>query len=627
MPYRRYRRRRRRPTRRWRHRRWRRYFRYRYRRAPRRRRTKVRRRRRKAPVIQWNPPSRRTCLIEGFWPLSYGHWFRTCLPFRRKNGLVFTGGGCDWTQWSLQNLYHEKLNWRNIWTASNVSMEFARFLRGKFYFFRHPWRNYIVTWDQDIPCKPLPYQNLHPLLMLLKKQHKLVLSQQNCNPNRKQKPVTLKFKPPPKLTSQWRLSRELAKMPLIRLGVSFIDLTEPWVEGWGNAFYSILGYEATKDQGHWSNWAQMKYYWLYDTGVGNAVYVILLKQNVEDNPGDMANTFKTSGGQHPDAIDRIELISQGWPYWLYFYGKSEQDVKKEAHTTEIAREYAQNPHSKKLKIGVVGWACSNYTATGSVQNDSGNIAAIQGGYVAWAGGQGKYNLGAGAIDNLHQKGWPNNQNWPNTNADETNFNWGLRALCILRDNMHLGTQELDDELAMLSLFGPFVEKANTALATTDPKYFRPELKDYNLIMKYAFKFQWGGHGTERFKTTIGDPSTIPCPFEPGDRFHSGIQDPSKVQNTVLNPWDYDCDGIVRKDTLKRLLELPTETEEEEKAYPLLGRKTEKEPLSDSDEESVISSTSSGSSQEEGTQRRKHHKPSKRRLLKHLQRVVKRMKTL
>nr|AFQ32900.1 ORF1 [Porcine torque teno virus 2] len=625
MPYRRYRRRRRRPTRRWRHRRWRRYFRYRYRRAPRRRRTKVRRRRRKAPVIQWFPPSRRTCLIEGFWPLSYGHWFRTCLPMRRLNGLIFTGGGCDWTQWSLQNLYHEKLNWRNIWTASNVGMEFARFLRGKFYFFRHPWRSYIVTWDQDIPCKPLPYQNLQPLLMLLKKQHKLVLSQKDCNPNRKQKPVTLKFRPPPKLTSQWRLSRELSKIPLIRLGISLIDLSEPWLEGWGNAFYSVLGYEASKHSGRWSNWTQMKYFWIYDTGVGNAVYVILLKKEVSDNPGDMATQFVTGPGQHPDAIEHIEMVNEGWPYWLFFYGQSEQDIKKLAHDQDIVREYARDPKSKKLKIGVIGWASSNYTTAGSNQNtQSQTPEAIQGGYVAYAGSR---IPGAGSITNLFQMGWPGDQNWPPTNQDQTNFNWGLRGLCVLRDNMKLGAQELDDECTMLSLFGPFVEKANTAFATNDPKYFRPELKDYNVVMKYAFKFQWGGHGTERFKTTIGDPSTIPCPFEPGERYHHGVQDPAKVQNTVLNPWDYDCDGIVRTDTLKKLLEIPTETEEKEKAFPLLGQKTEKELLSDSDEESVISSTSSGSSNEEETQRRKHHKPSKRRLLKHLQRVVKRMKTL
>ncbi|ADL27739.1 ORF1 protein [Porcine torque teno virus 2] len=625
MPYRRYRRRRRRPTRRWRHRRWRRYFRYRYRRAPRRRRTKVRRRRRKAPVIQWFPPSRRTCLIEGFWPLSHGHWFRTCPPMRRLNGLIFTGGGCDWTQWSLQNLYHEKLNWRNIWTASNVGMEFARFLRGKFYFFRHPWRSYIVTWDQDIPCKPLPYQNLQPLLMLLKKQHKLVLSQKDCNPNRKQKPVTLKFRPPPKLTSQWRLSRELSKIPLIRLGISLIDLSEPWLEGWGNAFYSVLGYEASKHSGRWSNWTQMKYFWIYDTGVGNAVYVILLKKDVSDNPGDMATQFVTGSGQHPDAIDHIEMVNEGWPYWLFFYGQSEQGIKKLAHDQDIVREYARDPKSKKLKIGVIGWASSNYTTAGSNQNtQSQTPEAIQGGYVAYAGSR---IPGAGSITNLFQMGWPGDQNWPPTNQDQTNFNWGLRGLCVLRDNMKLGAQELDDECTMLSLFGPFVEKANTAFATNDPKYFRPELKDYNVVTKYAFKFQWGGHGTERFKTTIGDPSTIPCPFEPGERYHHGVQDPAKVQNTVLNPWDYDCDGIVRTDTLKRLLELPTETEETEKAYPLLGQKTEKEPLSDSDEESVISSTSSGSSQEEETQRRRQHKPSKRRLLKHLQRVVKRMKTL
>ena len=543
---------------------------------------------------------------------------------RRLNGLIFTGGGCDWTQWSLQNLYHEKLNWRNIWTASNVGMEFARFLRAKFYFFRHPWRSYIITWDQDIPCKPLPYQNLHPLLMLLKKQHKLVLSQKDCNPNRRQKPVTLKIRPPPKLTSQWRLSRELAKMPLVRLGVSLIDLSEPWLEGWGNAFYSVLGYEASKHSGRWSNWTQIKYFWIYDTGVGNAVFIIKLKQEVSDNPGDMATKFVTGTGQHPDAIDRIEQINEGWPYWLFFYGQSEQDIKKLAHDQEIAREYANNPKSKKLKIGVIGWASSNYTTAGSNQNSvTQTPEAIQGGYVAYAGAK---IPGAGSITNLFTDAWPGDQNWPPINRDQTNFNWGLRGLCILRDNMKLGAQELDDECTMLTLFGPFVEKANTAFATNDPKYFRPELKDYNIVMKYAFKFQWGGHGTERFKTTIGDPSTIPCPFEPGERYHHGIQDPAKVQNTVLNPWDYDCDGIVRTDTLKRLLELPTETEEEEKAFPLLGQKTEKEPYYEDSDESVISSTSSTSNEEE-TKRRKHKQPSKRRLLQHLQRVVKRMKML
>nr|ADN28686.1 ORF1/1 [Torque teno sus virus 1b] len=140
-------------------------------------------------------------------------------------------------------------------------------------------------------------------------------------------------------------------------------------------------------------------------------------------------------------------------------------------------------------------------------------------------------------------------------------------------------------------------------------------------------YKWGGHGTERFKTDIGDPSTIPCPFQQGDTSFTGIQDPSKVHTTVLNPWDYDCDGIVRTDTLKKLLELPTETEEEERAYPLLGPKIERRPLSEDDDESVISSTSSCTSEEEEKKKRHKQQPSKRRLLKHLQRVVKRMKTI
>nr|ARA91697.1 ORF1 [Torque teno sus virus k2a] len=624
MPYRRYRRRRRRPTRRRRRRIWRRYFRYRYRRPYRRRGYKVRRRRRRtAPVIQWFPPARRTCTITGFWPLSYGHWFRTCLPFRRHNGLVFTGGGIDYTQWTLQNLFHEKLNWRNIWTSSNVGMEYARFKKGKFYFFRHEWRSYVITWDQDIPCKPFPYSNLHPFLMLLKKQHKLVLSKKDCDPRKKGKPVTLRFKPPTKLTSQWRLSRELAKLPLIRLGFSFIDIDEPWVEGWGNAFYSLLGYEAQYQQGKNCEWTQIRYFWVYDTGVNNAVYVILLKKDIGSNAGDLAKQAETDGGQN--MIQSIEKVNEGFPYWIYFFGRSELDIKSYATETQIRNEYNRDPHSKKLKIGVIGWASSNFTAQDSTQSQ-GNPQKIQANYVSYHGGG--IIPGAGMITDLYNSGWKQDSNSPPLNRDGTNFDWGTRALCILRPDMKLGPQPIDDETTMLTLYGPFVEKANTALITQAPKDWRKELKDYNLVMKYVFKFQWGGHGTQRFKTDIGDPSTIPCPFQQGDSAYTGIQDPSKVHNTVLNPWEYDCDGIVRTDTLKKLLELPTETEEEERAYPLLGPKSERRPLSEEDDESVISSTSSCTSDEEEKEKRhKHKQPSKRRLLKHLQRVVKRMKTI
>nr|ADN28674.1 ORF1/1 [Torque teno sus virus 1b] len=140
--------------------------------------------------------------------------------------------------------------------------------------------------------------------------------------------------------------------------------------------------------------------------------------------------------------------------------------------------------------------------------------------------------------------------------------------------------------------------------------------------------KWGGHGTEQFKTSVGDPSTIPCPYGPGDPPQLAVRDPSKVHEGVLNAWDYDYDGIVRKDTLKKLLEIPTDSETE-KAYPLLGPKTEKLPSSDEEGESDISSSSNSSSEEseeEKRHRRLHH-PSKRRLLKHVHRLVKRFKTL
>nr|ADN28577.1 ORF1 [Torque teno sus virus 1b] len=620
MPFRRYRRRRRKPTRRWRHRRWTRYFRYRHRRPYRRRRRyKVRRRRiKRAPVIQWFPPTIRNCFIKGIWPLSYGHWLRTCLPMRKENGLIFLGGGIDWTVWTLQNLYHEKLNWRNVWTASNDGMEFARFRYAKFKFFRHEFRSYVVTWDQDIPCKPLPYTNLHPFVMLLKKQHKVILSKQECNPRKKDKPVTLKIKPPPKLTSQWRLSRELAKIPLVRLGISLIDFKEPWVEGFGNAFFSTLGYEAHANPGKTSEWSQCKYFWIYDTGINNHVYVVMLNSDAEDNPGDLATKN--------NSIAHIEQIGEGYPYWLFFFGRSERDLKALATTNvNIRNEFNSNPLSKKLKIAIIGWVSSNKTSKDSTQAKE---TAIQSAYrISPVLQHSGHSGGAAAIDNLYLNGWPGNQNYPPLNLDKNNFDWSKRGLCILRNNMKIGQQTLDDETTMFALFGPLVEKANWEGLETAPQ-LKMELKDYNILMRYNFRFQWGGHGTETFKTSIGDPSTIPCPYGPGDPPQLAVRDPTKVHEGVLNAWDYDYDGIVRKDTLKKLLEIPTDSEEE-KAYPLLGPKTEKLPSSDESGESDISSSSDSSKEESEEEKRyrRRHKPTKRRLLQHVQRLVKRFRTL
>nr|ADN28638.1 ORF1/1 [Torque teno sus virus 1b] len=142
------------------------------------------------------------------------------------------------------------------------------------------------------------------------------------------------------------------------------------------------------------------------------------------------------------------------------------------------------------------------------------------------------------------------------------------------------------------------------------------------------RYKWGGHGTETFKTSIGDPSTIPCPYGPGDPPQLAVRDPTKVHEGVLNAWDYDYDGIVRKDTLKKLLEIPTDSEEE-KAYPPLGPKTEKLPSSDESGESDISSSSDTSKEESEEEKRyrRRHKPTKRRLLQHVQRLVKRFRTL
>nr|ATV90788.1 ORF1 [Torque teno sus virus k2b]AXE73126.1 ORF1 [Torque teno sus virus k2b] len=625
--------------RRWR---WRRYPRYgrrrlrprRYRRSYRRgrkvrRRRRYKRRRRTARIIQWHPPTRRFCTIKGIWPLLYGHWMRNALPMRKHNGLIWLGGGIDVTVWTLYNLYMEHNNLRNTWSSSNEGMEFGRFLRATLYFQRHPTKDYIITWDQDITCA-LKREEMQPFISLLKKNHKLILSRDHCNPKNKARAVKLKFKPPPRMTSKWFLQRELAQMPLFRLTVTWIDLTSYWVEGRGNAFYSTLGYPPNFKEGNnsggntnRSDHFRCRYFWIYDRGPGNAVYVART-QNRTKLPQDGTGNFWLSNNN-----DDWHLISKDQPYWLFFFGKSEKDLKKQAFGQDV------DENEDIYVLCIIWWAAEWW-------NEKDPALATLQGYNQYDYVKPRPVEFGGPAQNLFKdRLWLSSQNYPPLQNNGNEYQWSARVLCCMRDNFKLTNLNLDDESSMLALFGPMMLKRNIQLSdnTGSNVIADEDAKDGNLLLMYKFKFQWGGHGEERFETAIGDPKTIPCPdiFNPGTgTFRTWVRNPLEVHKGILQPWEYDYDGLVRTDTLRRMLQYSTEEDEtREKAAPFRGLGRGKGPFSDTSDGSDTSSSESfdyceeekeDQAAEEARQEHQLRLLNKRRKLKQLFRFLKRIKT-
>ncbi|XBA83988.1 ORF1 [torque teno Delphinidae virus 40] len=242
----------------WRHRRplyrWVRGLRYKFSRS---RRLLLRRKRRRAfirwnrkyrykmpkPVRLYNPPYVATCYIKGYFPLLYFTGKQISWPFIDPITHRYHGGGLAFNDFSLNMLYleHEKL--RNTWTRSNYGFQFARFLKGRFTLYRHPYVSYMAKFFQGSAIhKNQTYMDIHPGYIYLHRK-KVIMAANNRVPDRKKfKKKKIRFRAPKDLTKQWYDMNELGQHILIRLGVTIADFLNPFenaTDGSGNYYYTI----------------------------------------------------------------------------------------------------------------------------------------------------------------------------------------------------------------------------------------------------------------------------------------------------------------------------------------------------------------------------------------------------
>nr|UHK05452.1 MAG: ORF1 [Torque teno midi virus] len=195
----------------------------------RRRRRKVRRKRPFINIKQWQPDCIKKCKIKGqtaFIVGGQGKQMRCYTTTKTATVPPRTpyGGGIGYEVYTLKYLYSEHIFQHNIWTASNILTDLCRYLRCTFYFYRHPFIDFIVQYDRQPPfnINKFSYPSTHPLSLLLAKHKKLVLSKET-KPNGKL--ITkLTIKPPKQMINKWFFTDSFYKYPLCAIRAAALDL-------------------------------------------------------------------------------------------------------------------------------------------------------------------------------------------------------------------------------------------------------------------------------------------------------------------------------------------------------------------------------------------------------------------
>nr|QCC72755.1 ORF 1 [Torque teno virus] len=133
------------------------------------------------------------------------------------------GGSMNFMQHNLFWLYQDALQMRNTWSRSNMGLDLVKYYGTAFWFPRHLYLSYIVTFDTkgNFHVTEESYPSLHPEMMLVKRK-KIIVWSKNHRPNGKNY-IKVFLKPPALLKSHWYFARDFCKTTLFTLGITAFD--------------------------------------------------------------------------------------------------------------------------------------------------------------------------------------------------------------------------------------------------------------------------------------------------------------------------------------------------------------------------------------------------------------------
>nr|UHM26390.1 MAG: ORF1 [Torque teno midi virus] len=201
----------------------------------RRRRHKVRRKKPKIFIQQWQPDSIVKCKIRSFDYLIVGAQGNQYKCYTNEQ-LTYpppkspSGGGFGCQVITLSYLYNLYKQHRSIWTRSNEFKDLVRYTGCRLTFYRHPTTDYIISYIRQPPFNidKYTYTQIHPVNMLLRKRKRILYSLKTKPWG--QSKVTLKIGPPKQMVTKWFFQQQFATAGLVQIQACAADFN-----------YSIIG--------------------------------------------------------------------------------------------------------------------------------------------------------------------------------------------------------------------------------------------------------------------------------------------------------------------------------------------------------------------------------------------------
>nr|UHK04493.1 MAG: ORF1 [Torque teno midi virus] len=228
----------------------------------RRKKYKVRRKRKKITIKQWQPASVRKCKIKGFSCIvmgaqgkQYNCYTNQATACPQPKAPAGGGFGCEII--TLKWLYEQYLAHQNIWTRTNEYTDLCRFTGATITFYRHPRVDFIIAYDTQPPfdLNKYTYPEIQPQNMLLSRRKRILLSKQTKT-NGKLK-LKIKFKPPKQMTTKWFFQRDFCPFGLIRLSAAAADFNYSNI-GWSAQSTVSTLYALNVEFYQVSDWASRK---------------------------------------------------------------------------------------------------------------------------------------------------------------------------------------------------------------------------------------------------------------------------------------------------------------------------------------------------------------------------------
>lgn len=460
------------------------------------------------------------------------------------------GGGFSTTVFSLQFLYEQYELRKNIWTCSNMNFDLCRYTGCRFYFYRHPWADFVVTAQLMYPMTLNfnDYMTTQPLQMLLAQKHFVIPSFQYKKGG---KPYVRKtFKPPKQMTNKWFFQDSFSEKPLLLLRASVCNLKMPFLGPMGENELVTLDCINIQKSYHMGNWGKTttQGYEPLLTFIGTSTKYIkngktqtfnIQKPNIYYNNGWFSKELLTA--------DKVQFSNN----------------TEESTFTPATYQVRYNPKQDTGKGNTV-WLCSTLTDRYDQPTTDRILMARE---------QPLWILLYGFVDYLIQL---------RPKVETTKIYYLLIETDFFRPQIiddYIGKTYLIIDKTFINGQGPYnstptdfmiknwyptlehQQKSICNIVTAGPYTYKPDTAQNNweLHYRYSFYFKWGGsQDTDKQVTDPGKKTEYPVP----DTLQQGIQitDPQQIiPETILHSWDYRRDYIT-KTALKRMSEhLPVES--------------------------------------------------------------------